>query len=205
MVGAKLVGGNPTNGRTEFDYYATNPEAVKMLLSAHKFSSNSILEPCVGAGHIANVLKEMYHTDVVAVDIVNRGYPNTIVTDFLSWESDRKYDTIITNPPYSLANEFIYKCLDLLSGGGQLAMFLKIQFLEGEKRKDLFTKYPPKYVYVFRKRMCVFNNGLEVDPSSGRKWATTLCNAWYVWEKNFIGEPKIRWLDDISTGNNRLF
>ena len=161
MIGANLVGCNPANGRTELDYYATNPEAVRMLLSSHKFSLQDVLEPCVGAGHIAKTIKEASpYAQVTAVDIADRGWPNTIVTDFLSWNTNKRYDTIITNPPYSLASEFIYKCLDLLKPDGQLAMFLKIQFLEGMKRKELFDRYPPKFLYVFRKRMCVFNNGL---------------------------------------------
>ncbi len=194
MQGAKLVGGNPANGRTANDYYATNPEAVKMLISAHDFKGKHILEPCVGAGHIANVLTDEYNGEITAIDIVDRGYPNTIVTDFLKWKSNKLYDTIITNPPYSLANDFIYRCMELLEPDGQLAMFLKIQFLEGEKRKQLFKLYPPKYIYVFRKRMCVFSNGIELDPSTGKRWATTLCNAWYVWEKGNKSEPIIRWL-----------
>lgn len=195
LTGANLVGGNPANGRTKDDYYATNPEAVKMLLDAHRFYGPDILEPCVGAGHIAKVITECNSSvNITAIDIVDRGYPNTVVTDFLKWKADKRYDTIITNPPYSLASEFVYKCMDLLNDGGQLAMFLKIQFLEGIKRKKLFDIYPPSYVYVFRKRMTVFNNGMEVNPETGKAWATTLCNAWYVWRKGNKSEPVIRWL-----------
>ena len=49
LQGAKLAGGNPENKRVENDYYATNPEAVRMLLkSYHGFDKiKTILEPCV--------------------------------------------------------------------------------------------------------------------------------------------------------------
>lgn len=194
MQGAKLVGGNSANGRTANDYYATNPEAVKMLISAHDFKGKHILEPCVGAGHIANILTDKYGEEITAIDIIDRGYPNTIVTDFLQWKSDKLYDTIITNPPYSLAKEFIFKCMELLTSGGQLAMFLRINFLETVNRKELFDTYPPKYIYVFRKRMPIFNNGIELDPSTGKPWATTLCNAWFIWCKGSQTEPIIRWI-----------
>ena len=120
--------------------------------------------------------------------------PNVIVQDFLSWKTDRKFDAIVTNPPYALAQEFIEKSMELLNDNGQMAMFLKIQFLEGAKRKELFEKYPPKYVYVFRNRMATWNNGNETDPNTGKRWATTMCHAWFVWEKGFNGEPIIRWL-----------
>lgn len=194
MNGNKLVGGNPATTRTELDYYATNPEAVRMLLNSHQFQGKYILEPCVGAGHIADVVSEYFGEPVTGIDIMDRGYPNTIVTDFLSWKPDHPYDTIITNPPYTLASEFIWKCMDCLRDNGQLAMFLRINFLEGSRREKLFTKYPPRYLYVFRKRMCVFNNGVEFDPKTGKPWATTLCNAWYVWQKGWSGEPVIRWI-----------
>lgn len=85
-----------------------------------------------------------------------------------------------------------YPC-DILNNG-QMAMFLKIQFLEGQKRKELFEKYPPKYIYVFRNRMAIWNNGLEKDPKTGKKWATTMCHAWFIWEKGSKSEPIIRWL-----------
>ena len=196
MMGAKIVGGNPANGRTELDYYATNPEAVKSLLLAHPFSGLRILEPCVGAGHIAGVLKETFpDANMTCIDIVDRGYPDTKVCDFLDWKDNKGYyDTIITNPPYKYAVEFVEHCIDKLCYHGQLAMFLRIQFLEGQNRQKLFEKYPPKYLYVFSRRVAVFNNGLEKDPKTGKEWNTTLCNAWFIWKKGSNSEPVIRWL-----------
>lgn len=42
--------------------------------------------------------------------------------------------------------------------------------------------------------MATWNNGNEVDPSTGKKWATTFCHAWFIWEKGSKTEPIIRWL-----------
>ena len=180
LAGAKLAGGNPENERVENDYYATNPEAVKMLLSKYDFFAQTILEPCVGGGHIANAINEFYKNkrEITGLDLVDRGYPNTIVANFLTYET-----------------EFVEKGMDLLTENGQMAMFLKIQFLEGAKRKELFEKYPPKYIYVFRNRMATWNSGLEKDPKTGKKWATTMCHAWFVWEKGSTSEPIVRWLE----------
>lgn len=196
MQGGKLAGGNPKNNRVENDYYATDPKAVTMLLSKYDIFGQEILEPCVGGGMIADTINSFYTNkrNITALDIIDRGYPNTIVQDFLTWETNNKYDAIITNPPYSLAKEFIEKGLTLLNNNGQMAMFLKIQFLEGQKREELFNKYPPKYVYVFRNRMATWNNGQSLDPNTGKKWATTMCHAWFIWEKDSKTEPVIRWL-----------
>lgn len=195
LQGGKLAGGNPKNNRIENDYYATDPKAVEMLLTAYPFFAHTILEPCVGEGHIANAINKFFinQRDITGLDIVDRGYPNTIISDFLTYKTDKKYEGIITNPPYSLAKKFVYKGMELLEDEGQMAMFLKIQFLEGVKRKELFEKYPPKYIYVFRSRMATWNNGASKD-ENGKRWATTMCHAWFIWEKGSITEPIVRWL-----------
>ena len=170
----------------------------------YSINGSEILEPCIGNGNIANAIKDFYNNkglNITGVDIVDRGYPNTIVHDYLTWKTDKKFDCIITNPPYSLAKEFVEKSMTLLNDGydedgypnGQLIMFLKIQFLESDKRKELFEKYPPKYIYVFRNRMATWNNGESLDPN-GKRWATTMCHAWFIWEKGSKTEPIIRWL-----------
>ena len=141
----------------------------------------------------ANVIKNKFKCNVTGIDIVDRGYPNTIVGDYLQWDTDKKFDNIISNPPYSLGGEFVEKSMDLLNTNGKLAMFLKIQFLEGGKRKELYKKYPPKYIYVFRNRMSTWNNGQPLDPQ-GKRWATTMCHAWFIWEKGNADEPVVRWL-----------
>lgn len=197
ISGANIAGGNGQFERVEQDYYATPPEAVRKLLDAHWFCGKNILEPCVGAGHIADVVKHRFpEGKMTCIDIVNRGYPGTVQADFLAWGGRREYDTIITNPPYILANEFIERSMDLLVNGGQLAMFLKIQFLEGSKREALFRKYPPKYVYVFRRRVSAWNNGMKLNPETGKKWSSTITFCWYVWQKGLQrNEPVIRWID----------
>lgn len=197
LAGSKLAGGNPKYERVKNDYYATNPKAVKILFENYEVRGNTFLEPCVGEGHIADTVNELIGHQLKGatyIDIVDRGYPNTIVEDFLQYSGDKHYDIIISNPPYSLAQEFIEKSLSLLSPTGQCIMFLKIQFLEGAKRKSFFNKYPPKYIYVFRNRMATWNNGNEVNPLTGKKWCTTMCHAWFIWEKGSITEPIIRWL-----------
>ena len=195
MNGGKLAGGNPANGRVDKDFYATDPKALRMLFAVHNFDMTKVLEPCVGSGTLAKTIEEDFHIIPTCVDVADYGYPNTILHDFLSWDTSEHFSSIITNPPYSLASEFVEKGYSLLVPGGQMAMFLKIQFLESEKRKKLFDNYPPRYIYVFRKRMATWANGQTVDPKTGKPWATTMCNAWYIWEKDWKGEPTVRWLD----------
>ena len=69
--------------------------------------------------------------------------------------------------------------------GHKVAMFLKLQFLEGIARRSLFRKYPPKIIYVSTKRLHCAKNG-EFE-----RYRT--CN---VWEKGFMGDPIIKWIND---------
>lgn len=189
----RITGGSKED-RAENDFYATNPKALEMLFNAYTFDEGDFLEPCVGKGHLAEKIKEKYPlSNVVGLDLVDRGYPGTIVHDFITWGTEQRFDGIITNPPYSLAQEFIEKGIKLLTSNGKMAMFLKLHFLESAKRKELFEKYPPKYIYVFRNRMSTWRDGNEYN-HQGKKWTTTMCHAWFVWEKGSSTEPIIRWL-----------
>lgn len=194
LSGTSLAGMSTTRERVQDDYYATPYQATEMLLDEVKFSGN-FLEPCVGGGHIVDVIKKYYPDECVyGVDLVDRGYPNTLVADFLKHDFlGQKFDNVVTNPPFSLAQEFLEKSMEVVNDGGKIAMFLKIQFLEGAKRREMFKKYPPKYIYVFVKRQAPWNNGSPVD-EKGKPWSSTMCFAWFVWEKGFTGEPIVRWL-----------
>lgn len=175
--------------RAELDYYATDPEAVEMLLDVELFN-HYIFEPACGGCHISKVLVD-HGFSVVSNDIVNRGSEyQTGVEDFLKFNpKPRNSWDIITNPPYKFAAEFVEHALDISQESVKVAMFLKLTFLEGGKRKRLFDKYPPKKIYVFRNRVDCWKNGIKPDKPS-----KAVCYAWFVWEKGFSGKPQIEWI-----------
>lgn len=72
-------------------------------------------------------------------------------------------------------------------------MFLKLQFMEGKERKHLFTKFPPKTVYVSSSRiLCAKNGDFEGLKASG---GSAVAYAWYVWEKGFKGNTTVKWIN----------
>jgi hypothetical protein len=79
--------------------------------------------------------------------------------------------------------------MELLQDGYNCIMLLKIQFLEGQARRKLFEKYPPKYVYVNSTRQTCYING-----DMSKKMSSASCYCWFVWEKGYTGEPIIRWI-----------
>ncbi|MCI7208535.1 MAG: hypothetical protein MSA15_21390 [Clostridium sp.] len=192
LSGAQLAGGNSSTKREENDYYATAPETTKLFLDIFKEDlGESILEPACGEGHLAEVLKEYFpNSNIDCIDLINRGY-GTGGIDFLTYNTDKKYDTVITNPPFKYAKEFILKGLEL--SNRYVIMLCKIQLLEGVNRKEMFFNTPLKYIYVHTTRQATWKNGEETD-SRGKKWATTMCLAWFVWEKGYNEEPIVRWI-----------
>lgn len=172
--------------REENDFYATEPKAIELLLNEEKFSSN-IWECACGQGHLAKVLIEKGF-NVRATDLIDRGFGRG-GCDFLQ-ESQVYNGDIITNPPYKFATEFIYKALDLVTEGHKVAMFLRLQYLESKTRKALFTKYPPKTVYVSSGRLhCAINGQFE------NMKGNAVCYAWFVWEKGFQGTTSLKWIN----------
>lgn len=176
--------------RAELDYYATDPDAVRKILDRESFSG-TILEPACGGGHICDALEE-YGFNVVSFDIANRYARQSDMCDFLSYEPDggKNCMDIITNPPYSEGMEFVKHAIDISEDRVKIAMFLKLTFLEGKKRKELFAEHPPKTVYVFTNRIDCWKNGVKPDKPS-----KAVCYAWFVWEKGFKGDPVIKWID----------
>ena len=191
LKGTSLVGTSTSRDRVENDYYATQQSSVEDLLLKENVHGR-VLEPCVGGGHIADVLKTVADR-VDCTDLVDRGYDGTVVLDFLEQNVSPIYDWVITNPPYKLAQDFIEQSLRATKDGGHVAMFLKIQFLEGNKRKLFFEETPPKTVDVFSKRQNPLRNGEALD-EKGKPWSSTMCFAWFVWEKGYSGKTTIEWI-----------
>lgn len=113
------------------DYYATDPIAMNILLEVENFSNN-IWECACGEGHLSTVLVENGY-NVKSTDLIDRGYGEGCV-DFLNYNGTFEGD-IITNPPYKYASKFLEKAISIIPNGNKIAMFLKLQFLEGQARK----------------------------------------------------------------------
>lgn len=188
-----LGASNHSDGeREENDFYATDPHTLEIFLDKLKEDGiglhYSIWEPSCGKGHLSEVLLKRGH-QVFSSDLIDRGY-GTSGIDFLQVQKRCDQQDILTNPPYKYAKEFVEHALNILDDGYYCVMLLKIQFLEGKGRRDLFKKYPPKYVYVNSSRQTCYMNG-----DMSKKMSSASCYCWFVWEKGFDGEPIIRWID----------
>lgn len=172
--------------RSAHDYYGTDPRSTKALLEKETFSGR-IWEPCAGHHLIANTLKDAGY-QVQTSDLYEyEGVEHDAIIDFLKYEGTWDGD-IVTNPPYNLSTDCAKKALEILQPGKKLAMFLRLQYLEGAKRYEtIFKDTPPKAVYVFINRQtCNADDDFTIGS------AVAYC--WFVWEKGYTGEPTLRWL-----------
>jgi len=176
------------------DNYSTPTQAVHALLDRENFAP-SILEPAAGEGNIARaLLAEGY--SVTASDIRELPVMDYPGLDIFSKEAVKvaclTHSDIITNPPFSIALPFAERCLELT--GRKIALLLRIQFLEGARRRKFLTTSPLKAVYVFSSRISMYPEG-EENLGGG-----TQCFAWFVWDREWCSlrgdrqEPVVRWI-----------
>ena len=93
--------------------------------------------------------------------------------DYLTLDCKNQFDVIITNPPFNISREIINKALDDVKDGGYVIMLLRLNYLGGKLRKDLWDKYMPSYIFVHNRRMSFTDDG-KTD---------SIEYAHYVWKK----------------------
>ena len=174
---------NRGSKRVESDFYATPLESVYALLDNYDGikPTDSILEPSAGNGNIIRALRNRgYDNCIDAVELREEERYNLIgkadrvgIFNYLTENIPYKYDVIIGNPPYSLAQEFIDKSLSLLNPGGRLIFLLRTNFLESKKRFTWWRDKLPTGLYVLNKR-----------PSFTGKGTDATSYSWFIWDKS---------------------
>src|SRR5262249_54346312 len=113
------------------DLYDTPLEAVHALLKWEKLPPR-IWEPACGTGNIVTVLRKAGH-EVIATDLNDRGCPDSLSrVDFLFpllFPIVPDADAIVTNPPFSLAEQFVAAAL---ARAPLVIMLLRLAFMESE-------------------------------------------------------------------------
>lgn len=170
--------GDSNLDREPNDYYKT-PEPATMALLARERFCGTIWEPACGDGAISKLLTGQ----IISTDLYDRGFGESGI-DFLT--TTKEVDHIVTNPPYKLAQQFVQHALRCTSG--KVAMLLKLNFLEGQARRDFWLNTPLRTVHVFSARLS-FDKGEVAGKGSG-----LLAYAWYVWEHGYTGKPTIDWI-----------
>jgi hypothetical protein len=178
-----LVGTNNDGGRPVDDFYPTPRNATEALLLVEKFGG-IIWEPACGDGAISRVLEEKGNV-VFSSDLNDHGYGQSGM-DFLDCRTPYNYNSMVTNPPFRLADKFAVRAWML--GIPKFAMLCKLQFLEGQGRSKILEETGLSRVWVFRKRIQLTRNGLPM------KNGGMIAFAWFVWDTGHSGKTEIGWI-----------
>jgi len=106
--------------RADHDHYVTPPCAIYSLFK--KLSFENVCECACGEGCMAKTIAQ-FGKLAFASDKYDYRYGSLI--DFLTYNGTWDGD-IVTNPPYSLCIDFIYKGYSLLKEGRKLALLLPL-------------------------------------------------------------------------------
>ena len=203
--------------RQEDDFYATDPRAIEALFNAPCYSHTQVTEllklvkrtedryfwiwePAAGNGNLSNWMRENGY-NVIASDLKYRGCVDGSIIDGLDFLTTYPYNkfkgaaahpmVILTNPPYSLATEFIEHALNILPDGGYYIALMNITYLAGQKRyQRVYSKNCLREVYVFSKRVERWKNNERPKDKCG-----SIANyAWFVFQKGYNWFPTIYWL-----------
>jgi len=181
--------GSSAGNRNDFDFYPTPPDVTRALLDYLKLPQGSrIWEPACGDGAISRVLEDAGHI-VESSDIRIEGIYGECGFDFLTAiADDRRANIVITNPPFCLAEEFIYKCAYTFKMP-LFAMLLKSQYFHAMSRLPMFRECPPSAVLALSWRVC-FRPQL--------KTGGTMEFSWFVWDS---AQPDITIYDVLERPN----
>lgn len=115
-------------------------------------------------------------------------YTKVIKQDFIYHQPEHPYNLVFGNPPYSRAEEFVRKALEITIPGGHVFFLLRLAFLESKKRYfGLYSEFRPKKVYVSSRRPSFFTT------KNGRHTTDAISYAMFLWQKGWIGKSGIDW------------
>lgn len=163
-----------TTGPTS-DHFQTPPYALAPLLP---FLNRDwfIWEPAAGKGNIVRTLRDTGYC-VGASDILpeegEEFKTKRHCFDFLKWFPPREEQhAIVTNPPFSLKDEFLARCYEI---GLPFALLMPLTALEGQKRQALYKAHGLELIIPNRRIAFETPTGREGKASSPQ-----FLTAWYT-------------------------
>ncbi|MCF6442332.1 SAM-dependent methyltransferase [Pseudoalteromonas luteoviolacea] len=152
--------------RNKEDYYVTPHWLVREFLESIDYGGpkcktildlgERILDPSAGGCEkyemsYPTVLNQ-FNFDVETWDIREDSRAARTGVDFLQAEGKGEYDTVITNPSFILATQFVEKGLEHVRERGLVIMLQRLNWLGSIKRFEFWGKQPLQSVFVHHKR-----------------------------------------------------
>lgn len=142
------------------DFYPTPKNLIDKMLSGIDFTMiQSVLEPSAGKGNIVESVvnkfrwnnynkDQKWDVDAIEIDenlqhiLRGKGY-RVVHDDFLTYNSLKRYDLIVMNPPFSQGEKHLLKAIQMQENGGKIICLLNAETLRNpcnNSRKELLQK-----------------------------------------------------------------
>jgi len=158
------------------DDFQTPPIGIAPLLK-YLNKDWTIWECAAGKGNLSRALMKNGF-EVIETDILGGNF------DFLK-QKPAQFDCIVTNPPFSLKQEFLQRCYEL---GVPFALLLPLTTFETAKRQNLFKKYGLQVIF--------FDKRINFETPSGKGSGSWFASAWFTWGLNLPNQLNFVKLED---------
>lgn len=171
------------------DYYVTPVEKVEEFISEFLKKEpgsfdGDILDPCAGGDSEKPMSypKAMENLgisgNVTTLDIRHDSRAD-IKGSYLDYDPGKKFDLIITNPPFNHAEDIIKKALEDIKDDGFVIMLQRINFYGGKARREFWREVGmPEYTFIYPRRLS-FTDDKKTD---------SIEYAHFVWRKSWEGD-----------------
>lgn len=157
--------------RNERDFYPTPETAFLPFLRLMKqgtiFHNLAFWEPAMGDGRLVTMMRNN-GMSCYGDDIANG---RDFLTDFTPRHA------IITNPPYSLAMEFVRHSIRV---SAHVFLLLRINFLGSQKRKEWWQLNEPSALVVLSTRPSFTGKGTDATEYAWFCWSNLIRGIWHV-------------------------
>lgn len=187
--------------REKDDFYPTPAEPTRALLHAEidrLRDFHRIWEPAAGDGAMVREMEALGLT-VSKSDLVDRGC-DAFICDFYAYlEAQAPSKAIVTNPPFNECNSrdgkgrWLWHALETLNVD-YMALLMNWSWPGAGGQGPLWAKHPPARVYLMRWKIDFTGQGQP-----------PMLNAWFVWDKQHVGETVLRMLDRKDARQSELF
>lgn len=172
--------------REQHEHYVEPAWCSQRLFEEEEFNG-PIFDPACGFG---TILKSAVAADydVWAHDVVDRGFPGTVVDDFLKQKLDTNPADIISNPPFDMFKPFALRALEVCYEKVALIWLVRTlpaaRWLQDTPLSKILLltprpSMPPGHVIARGEK-----------PGGGKQ---DFC--WLIWDRNHSGPPSIGWLN----------
>lgn len=162
--------------------YETEQWPIRAILKCEILTTN-VIDPCCGFDAIARTVEKYGHS-VKRIDIHKWAEINgLIVKDYLSHFEDLSEKTVIMNPPFSLACQFVDH--SRMMNARKIICFQRYAWREGtfKNRGKWWEENPPCRIWLCGDRAQCKRFDLRHEQMAKPPTA----HAWFVWERDHRG------------------